>query len=384
MNQAPHAYWRSKLNFEDAVDYHYGHFPPKQLDATELIEPVARAAAALARYDQMLRTMPNSDILLAPLHRQEAVISSRMEGTVSTLDEVLIYEADKEDNIDPQSRMYRSEAVEVFLYSSAMRNAHNHLIQGGHLSEWLIRSTHKELLGAGRGAALTPGEYKREQNFLADRTKRKVLFVPIRPENLQDGMQRLVEFMHSDQFQVLILTALAHVEFEALHPFQDGNGRIGRILITLMLWQRGVISAPNFYISEFFEEYRDEYVERMREVSRSSGWMEWTVFFLAALESQATRNLQTAEDISGLYDEMKDRFRETLSSQWSTVALDYIFSRPIFRNNVFIEKSGIPATTARRFTKLLVESGMLKTVEQAAGRRAALYSFEPLLQLVRR
>ncbi|MGV0879416.1 Fic/DOC family N-terminal domain-containing protein [Martelella sp. FLE1502] len=371
------------LDFSDAVEYHYDQFPPKKIETGRLLSPIASASASLARYDQMLKGMHNSEILLAPLRNQEAVVSSRMEGTVSTLDEVLRYEADQEESGEELGGNYRNEAIEVFLYSRALTAAQRSMEQGAPLSSFLVRSAHRVLLGFGRGAHLTPGDFKSEQNYLADRARRKVQFVPMRPEQLPDGMERLFAFIEDDSWQILIKTAIAHLEFEALHPFKDGNGRIGRMLITLMLWQSRAISAPHFYISSYFEDRRDEYIDRMREVSRSGAWTEWIVFFLEALEAQAQKNLATAERIRDLYEELKKEFPQLLSSQWSTAALDFLFSRPVFRNNVFTSKSGIPETTAHRFTRILVEKQLVRTLEPSAGRRPALYSFEPLLKIVR-
>ncbi len=373
----------SDLDFSDAVDYHYDQFPPTEIDAAKLIMPLAGAAAALARYDQMLKGMHNSEILLAPLRSQEAVVSSRIEGTVSTLDEILRYEAEQEDSGEATNENYRSETVEVYLYGRALTYAQKSIEQGAPLSSFLIRSTHKVLLGFGRGARLSPGEFKSEQNYLADRQNKKVLFVPMRPEQLNDGMERLFAFIEDEGQQILLRTAIAHLEFEALHPFKDGNGRIGRMLITLMLWKFGAISTPHFYISSYFEERRDEYIDRMREVSNTGAWTDWIVFFLAALEEQAMKNLATSEKIRGLYEELKKEFLQMLSSQWSTAALDFLFSRPVFRNSVFTQKSGIPSATAHRITRILAEKGMLQTITPASGRRPALYSFEPLLKLVR-
>ncbi len=373
----------NSLDMSDTVQYHYDQFPPAEIDAARLIRPLARAASSLARYDQMLKGMHNSEILLAPLRSQEAVVSSRMEGTVSTLDEVLRYEADQENESALLDTQYRSEVGEVFLYSRAMQHAQSMVEQGAPLSSWLIRSAHAQLLSFGRGASLSPGAYKTDQNYLADRARRKIHFVPISPERLGDGMEALFAFIQSDEWEILIRTALAHVEFEALHPFKDGNGRIGRMLITLMLWKFGVISAPHFYVSAYFEQNRDEYIDRMREVSRTQAWTDWIVFFLEGLDAQAQKNLQVAEEIRALYDEMKDRFRDILCSQWSTTALDFLFSRPVFRNNVFTSRSGIPATTAHKFARTLLDAGLLRTVVPPAGRRPALYAFDPLIQIVR-
>lgn len=371
------------LDLSEAVSYHYDKFPPEQLDAGRLIMPIASASAALARYDQMLKGMHNSEILLAPLRNQEAVVSSRMEGTVSTLDEVLRYDADQEERGGDTGGHYRNETIEVFLYGRALTAAQRSIEQGAPLASFLIKSAHRILLGFGRGAQLSPGDFKTEQNYLADRTRRKVQFIPMRPEQLQDGMDRLFHYVDDKESQILIKTAVAHLEFEALHPFKDGNGRIGRMLITLMLWKYGAISAPHFYISSYFEDRRDEYIDLMREVSRTGAWTDWIIFFLEALESQAQKNLATAERIRDLYEELKRAFPQILSSQWSTAALDFLFSRPVFRNNIFTKKSGIPETSAHRFTRILSDQGLLRTLEPASGRRPALYSFEPLLKIVR-
>ena len=374
----------ANLDLSGAVQYHYDRFPPEISDYRALIKPIASAAAALARYDQMLKGMHNSDILLAPLRSQEAVVSSRMEGTISTLDEVLRYEAEKEEEDDDKASAHvRSEAVEVHLYSRAMRIAQASIKDGAPISDWLIRSAHRHLLSFGRGASMSPGEYKYEQNYLADRAKRKVLFIPISPEQLQSGMDKLIAFMKNDEWEVILRAALMHLEFEALHPFKDGNGRIGRMLIPLMLWTEGAISQPHFYMSGYLEQRRDDYIDIMRNVSASDDWTSWILFFLQAIENQANQNLQKAENIQSLYESMKQEFRVRLASQWSQSALDFVFNRPVFRNSVFTSSSGIPLQTAHRFSRIMAECGLLKTVVPASGRRAALYSFEALLEIVR-
>lgn len=372
------------LDLTGAVRYHYGKFPPVLTDFRALIHPLSRASGALARYDQMLKGMHSSDILLAPLRSQEAVISSRMEGTISTLDEVLRYAAEQEGGEEERpDRQHGSEAMEVWLYSRAMLMAQEHIKNGGPLSNWLIRSAHRVLLDFGRGSHLSPGEFKTEQNYLADKGRREVMFIPISPERLGEGLDDLFTFINDDGCEILIRTAIAHLEFEALHPFRDGNGRIGRMLIPLMLWRSHAITDPHFYISRFFETNRDEYIDRMRAVSASDAWTDWIVFFLRAVEDQAQANLRKAEQIRALYENMKERFRDILSSQWSTTALDFMFTRPVFRNNVFTGKSNIPPATAHRFIRNLCAAGLLQTLAPAAGRRPALYAFEPLISLVR-
>jgi len=370
------------LNLDDAVHYHYDKFPPAELNYVNCIDGIIKATDAIARYDQMLKNMHNSEILLAPLRNQEAVISSRMEGTVSTMDEILKYEADHESETSDTSSV-RSEVIETILYQRALKAAQSAMADGYPISQSLIKAIHQRLLSFGRGAQKSPGEFKTEQNYLADRNKRQILFVPIRPEKLQDGLDGLFDYIKNSRDPALLKAAMAHIEFEALHPFKDGNGRIGRMLITLMLWQSKTISAPHFYVSGFFEENKDQYIDIMRHASETGNWDEWCSFFLEAIEQQAIKNLAIAENIRALYEEMKQKFSDVLSSKWSVTALDFVFTNPVFRNNKFTTQSGIPAASAARFTRALLDEGIINTLEDASGRRPALYSFEPLMKLVR-
>ena len=150
-----------------------------------------------------------------------------------------------------------------------------------------------------------------------------------------------------------------------------------------MLWKFGTISAPHFYVSGYFEENKDEYIDTMRHVSETGNWEEWCSFFLTAIEQQAIKNLAIAENIRRLYEEMKQIFSDVLSSKWSVTALDFVFTNPVFRNNKFTSHSGISPATAARFTRTLLDEGIIRTIEEASGRRPALYSFEPLMNLVR-
>ncbi|WP_293417816.1 hypothetical protein, partial [Phenylobacterium sp.] len=160
-------------------------------------------------------------------------------------------------------------------------------------------------------------------------------------------------------------------------------GRIGRMLITLMLWKLGVLHQPNFFVSGYFEAHKDEYIERMRAVSATGDWTGWVAFFLEAMHAQATVNIETADAIFRLHGEMRERFREVLNSQFHDQALDFVFASPIFRNDRFVDRSGIPASSARALSRRLVDAGLLRTIEPASGRRAAMYAFDPLLDLLK-
>ena len=371
-----------ELNLENAVNYHYDKFPPMSLDYGLFIGPLLKATDVVARYDQMLKNMHNSEILLAPLRRQEAVISSRMEGTVSTMDEILQYEADHGTEAENTANV-RSEVIETILYMRALKSAQRAMEDGYPLSQSLIKGIHQRLLSFGRGASKSPGEFKKEQNYLADKYRINILFIPISPEKLQEGLDKLFQYIEQSTHPTLVRTAITHIEFEALHPFKDGNGRIGRMLITLMLWASGTISAPHFYISGYLEDNKDLYLDTMRNVSKHGDWESWCIFFLEAVEKQAIRNLTIAENIRTLYEDMKIVFSDALSSKWSVNALDFVFTNPVFRNSNFTTKSGIPGASAARFTRVLLEKNLIVTLEEASGRRPALYSFEPLIKLVR-
>jgi len=364
----------------DAVGYHYGRFPPGELDLSRLVEPLVRAQDAVSRYDQMLLSLPNSELLLAPLRHNEAVISSRMEGTISTVDEVMIYEAETAEDGKTDAR---SDAIEVFLYKEVLRRAQEAVSSGEPVNEGLIKNAHRVLLSFGRGASKDPGQYKTKQNYIGDDRRRVIFFKPINPLQLQPAMTALLEFIETSEMLHLFKIAVAHVEFEALHPFNDGNGRIGRLLITLLMWKFGLIHKPHFYVSAYFETNKEAYIELMRNVSKKDDWTGWVEFFLGAIAEQADANLTTASRITSLYEEMKKPFREISGSKWSMAAQDCIFESPVFKNSQLTRRSGMPKHVATRITRLLHENGLLREVRPASGRRAALYLFEPLMSIVR-
>jgi Fic family protein len=372
-----------QLDTSQAVFYHAGKFPPTHLDYPRLMPYLLAANSAVARYDQMLDGLHNKELFVAPLRGQEAVVSSRMEGAISTLDEILELDAEFGDDNTQAKGEFRSDAIETALYRLALNAAQNRLEEGQPLSVSLVKSLHQHLLFFGRGASKSPGNFKREQNYIGERIGGKVSFVPIAPEHLTSGMEALFRLIHDQSVPILLRTALAHAEFEALHPFEDGNGRVGRMLITLMLWQGGAIAAPHFYISRYFEAHKDEYLHRLRQVSAEDNWMGWCEFFLSATEHQAVNNLETARTISEFYEEMKPRFAELLASKYAVAALDYLFTNPIFSNGRFTHNADIPSQTAARFSRILLRQGLLQVVRPPAGRRAAIYRFEPLLQKLR-
>jgi Fic family protein len=363
-----------------AVSYHYGGFPPRNLDLGVLLHPLTQTVASLARFDTMLRSLPNSELLLAPLRTRDAVVSSRIEGTISTLEEVLRLEADSDAAALPP--MSRSDVLEVALYARALKQAETQLRDGYELSEHLIRNAHKTLLTVGRGADKRPGEYKATQNYIGEKRSRRIEFIPISPEALPSAMANLVSYMRDPKLPPVLSTAIAHAEFEALHPFEDGNGRVGRILIPLMLWKGGVLSAPHFFVSDYFEDNKPMYIERLRQVSAQGDWTGWGLFFLQALESQARRNIEVVGRIEALYQETRTKVRDVLRSRWSVETVNFIFANPVFRNNRFTRDAGIPKETANALTNAMVTSRILEILRPPAGRAPGLYAFPALLEIL--
>jgi Fic family protein len=366
-----------------AISYHYDRFPPAQIDYGRLLPLLSPAIAALARYDTKLDRIHNKELLLAPLRNAEAVVSSRIEGTIATLDEILRIQADDDEIGADEGRVYRQEAIEVYSYTRAVRHAQSLIEKGLPICSRLMREAHSRLMFVGRGADKTPGQFKGDQNYIADKRSRKVLFVPMDEKGLADGIAKLEKYIHDEAIEPLVQTAVMHVEFEALHPFKDGNGRLGRMLVPLNLWQRGVINSPHFYVSPAIEERREEYVDRLRAVSEHDDWTGWIAFFLEILLRQAELNMAITDKIEALYAETKQKLDEVLRSRWTSTVQDYIFTKGYFRNNSFTAQSGIPSQTAHKISRQLIDSEILTVVEAASGRRPAMLAFMPLLEVVR-
>lgn len=367
-------------SFENAVTYHYGKFPPSELKYELIINDLINATDSLARFDQKIKNLHNSELFIAPLRSQEAVLSSRIEGTISTIDEVLEFENKTDDELLGSAR---ADLIETILYQRALKSAQIALENGYPFSISFIKQMHQQLLFFGRGALKSPGEFKKEQNYLVDRGTNKIQFIPVTVEKLIDGLEKLFDYIENDSTTPLIKTGIAHLEFEALHPFQDGNGRIGRMMITLLLWKFNVLSQPYFYISGYLEENKDEYIDVMRRVSQYNDWHTWIRFFLRAVEQQANKNLLIAESIKNLYEKMKVNITESLSSKWNLVVLDFLFTHPVFRNNKMIKETDIPPATAAGMIKKLMDQGYLVQKEIGTGRKSSLYSFEPLMEIIR-
>lgn len=362
------------------VNYHEGRFPPDNLDLARLLPLIGPANAAVARYDGVLSAIPNAHVLLSPLTTQEAVLSSRIEGTQATMGEVLTYEAS--GSTDEPSTAKENDIWEILNYRKAMRAA-TQLLNDLPLCQRIVLESHRILLNSVRGHGKSPGKYRKIPNWIGPQgcPIEEAKYVPIHAEKLPDAMSCWEKFIHEEAPDRLIQLALLHAEFEALHPFLDGNGRLGRMLIPLFLYQAGIIHQPMFYISAYLESHRDDYYERLLAISRDDDWSGWCVFFLKAIHIQATENLTKAQAILDLYNRMKVLFAEKTHSQYAIHALDWVFERPIFKSSDFVRSGNVPRPTAQRILNLLKTEGILKEFIPSSGRRAATLGYPELLNI---
>lgn len=364
------------------VQYHLGQFPPKEgLDWSRLIPLIGPASAGLARYDGLLSAIPNAHVLLSPLTTQEAVLSSKIEGTHVTIGEVLEIEAGGESDAFTQPK--RDDAEEVLNYRKAMRAC---VMEMEHrsLSQQMIRAVHSLLMQGVRGRDKASGSYRNDQNWIGPKgcAIDEARFVPIAPEHLQQGMDEWEHYLGcTSEPDTLIQLAILHVEFEALHPFKDGNGRLGRMLIPLFLYQRKLLVSPDFYMSGYLEANREEYQERLRAVSSDGNWTGWCAFFLQGIRKQAAENERKARAILALYDHVKTQVADLTHSQHAIRAVDFLFQSPIFAAPLFTNHSEIPRPTANRILTLLRDAGILYAIQEGRGRRPGIYAFRELLNV---
>lgn len=365
------------------VRYRTGHFPPKNLDWQRLLPLIGPAHAAVAGYEGMLNGLPNANVLLSPIASQEAVLSSRIEGTQTTLTELLTFEA--EGNLLDESTPAKADSREVLNYRLALYAAID-MLNEIPLSQRLIRQTHEVLMQGVRGHNKAPGKYRRLPDTCwigpPGSTIETARYIPCPVEELNAAMDGLEFYIHDGAPDTLVQLAVLHAEFEAIHPFLDGNGRMGRLLVPLFMLTKDLLSSPSFYISEYLERHRDEYYERLLAVSRDDDWTGWCAFFLTALTEQARANQQKIEELLKLYDELKDWVLEETPSLYSGRALDWAFGKPIFRQIDFVNSAGIPNSTARRLLDLFKSRGILKVLVEGGGRRSAILAFADLLNIV--
>lgn len=360
-----------------AVHYHEGKFPPENLDWRRLAEPIERATNALARYDSFLGIIPDSSILVAPMLVQEAVTSSRIEGTHATVSDVLMYEAGGADFDAAKS----DDVLEVVNYRRALGLAQS-MLESVPLGGRVIRAAHEVLLQNVRGRFKSPGRYRNDQNWIGvSNDINEARYVPVSPDHLEDAMARWENYVNLSDVPAMVKISVAHAEFESIHPFKDGNGRIGRILVPLMLCESGIITSPCFYLSEFFEHRNAEYQDRLLAVSRDDEWTEWCAFFLQAVETQAKENLAKAEGIYDLYREVLLEVASSTKSGDAEEATKCLFHSAIFPANVFVRQAGMNESASRRLVSALKERGRVREIRPHRGSRPALLEFSELLEI---
>ena len=349
--------------------------PPSGIEIAQLVTLVGEANAALARYDGLLQGMVNPAVMLSPLTNQEAVLSSRIEGTQATVEEVLEHEAGREYDLDKEA-----DIQEILNYRKALTLAAESL-RDRPLRLSLVKALHKELMNSVRGQDKEPGNFRKTQNWIGPYgcTIETATFIPPNPLQLVDHLQAWERYLASDDTDPLLQTAIVHAQFEILHPFKDGNGRIGRLLIPLFLYSKGRLSTPMFYLSAYLEAHRAEYYARLAAVTRENDWTGWTSFFLRAIAEQARTNITRVQAILALYESMKTRVREITRSRHSAQMVDALFDRPIFRIGDFATRAGSPKPTAHPPLRQLQDAGMLKQLREGSGRRPAILAFPELL-----
>ena len=349
--------------------------PVTDLDLATLVPRIGPANAALARYDGLLQSVINPSVMLSPLMNREAVLSSRIEGTQATVDEVLEFEA----GFDFEEEKTR-DIQEVVNYRRALRMGAEY-VSDRPISLSLVRQMHSLLLEGVRGADKSPGEFRRVQNWIGSKgcALEQATFVPPSPLRLLDHLQAWERYLSASEVDVLVQAALAHAQFELIHPFIDGNGRIGRLLVPLFLFRQRLLASPTFYLSEHLETHRDEYLSRLQGISRDRDWTGWVAFFLDAVREQALANAERVRDILALYERMKQRLVELTRSQHVLSVLDALFDRPLFRSSDFVRRSGIPKQTALPFLRKLREAGVLHPLREPSGRRPGILVFRELL-----
>jgi len=345
--------------------------------------PLASAArGAIGRYDGMVSAIPNAQVLLAPLITQEAVLSSMIEGTSATVSEVLALEAGASQKGFSQSK--RDDAEEIKNYCKALDFASDALSREP-FSLDLLCQAHKRLMDGVRGRDKSPGSFRERQNWIGHPGHgiERARYVPIAQEYLMKGVKAWHRYaLSEDAPDPLMQLAVIHVEFEALHPFRDGNGRLGRMLIPLLLFGKGLLTSPNFYFSAYLEARREEYFAALRAVSRDDAWTEWCAFFLKGIYEQANDNQEKTLLILDRHKKMSRDIAKLTRSPHSALAVDFLFSKPIFSARQFMGETGISESAARRMLSLLTEPGILTASRGDYATSPIVYSFPTLLDII--
>ncbi|MGA7800009.1 MAG: Fic family protein [Gammaproteobacteria bacterium] len=355
----------------------YRAFVPKPLPpqpvvdlAPELQQLLSKADRALGRLDGSIRTLPNPDLFVFMYVRKEAVLSSQIEGTQSSLNDVLeaeaeIFDADRPRDVD--------EVLNCVLAMNYGLERLHHLP----LSIRLIREIHHQLLSGVRGGNRQPGELRKIQNWIGASgcTLAEATFVPPPPQRVEDCLNALELFLHDESLPGLMAIGLAHVQFETIHPFLDGNGRVGRLLIAFLLAQRDILQTPVLYISHYFKQRRAEYYERLQAVRDGGDWEGWLRFFLTGVWEVAQEATATARKIV----DQRESHRQLITEHFGRVAgnglkvLEHLYERPIINVQDIIRITGVSFPAANNLMSKFVEHTLLSEITGNARNRQFRY-----------
>ncbi|MBS4900221.1 MAG: Fic family protein [Clostridiales bacterium] len=325
----------------------------------EIIKLLGQANSSLGVYSGILmNNVSNPSLLISPLISNEAVLSSKLEGTHATLDDFINFDAGNNVKIE------KDEMHEIFNYRKALYYAMDKMsdIKDTNsnklpLSSRLIKEIHAILLDNVRGSTKSPGKYKTEQNYIGG--VNGITFTPLPPDLTDDYMHNLEQYIHNEDEDVILQSALIHVQFEMIHPFKDGNGRIGRLLIPLFLYYRNEIPLPTFYMSEYFESDRSLYLQCLSEVSINNNFIPWIKYYLNGIIAQASKNIIKVNKILELYDDFKKICFDKINSIHAIKALDFIFQHPAVKTKQLSDHLGVSQKTALSLLKNFSELGIL-------------------------
>lgn len=347
--------------------------PPVALDG-ELLTLLSQADISLGRLDGVVRVIPDPDFFVGMYVRREAVLSSQIEGTQSTLEDLL------EVELEPDMRGLHGDVGDIVNYIAAMNHGLLRLEELP-LSLRLIREIHAELLRGGRGSHATPGEFRRTQNWIGPKgaSLRQATFVPPPVHEMAEALSDFEKYLHSErESALLIMAGLAHAQFETIHPFLDGNGRVGRLLITFLLVHEGALRAPLLYLSYYFKLHRAEYYDRLMAVRLRGDWEGWLRFFLRGVAETAEQATDTAERIFELREQSRSLVMGDTGPNGLRL-LSMLFKRPLINVNAVGRDLDVSFPTANRLVARFEELGLLR--ELTGQRRSRLFRYEPYLRL---
>lgn len=351
-------------------------FVPAPLPPTPAIELTGarqrlleRALLACGRLDAITALLPEPDLFLYAYVRREAVLSSQIEGTQSSLSDLLMFELDQAPGVP------FDDVTEVSNYVAALEHGLARLREGFPLCNRLLREIHARLLASGRGAQKQPGEFRTSQNWLGSTRPGNAQFVPPPPQDVEPCMSALERYLHApDAPGALVKAALAHVQFETIHPFLDGNGRVGRLLIALILHHDGVLRQPLLYLSLYFKQHRAEYYRQLDAVRHTGDWESWLDFFLEGVEQTATGAMDTAHRLLALFQQDAVRVRTLGRSAANALHLfDALRRRPVATIGMLAQQTGVSFATAARHVEALVHLGILHELTHKSRERVFAY-----------